>query len=276
MATMREQRIAAELRELRGSITSTEVHRTLGITPSKLSRIESSLVRPRPEDVRQLATFYGAELNTVERLVAAAQASRRPTWWTKFIGSDWDAALTQHLELETDAERIDSWTIDLVPGLLQTRAYIRALIDGRPDVPEEEIGRRLDLRAARRQRVESGDLELWAVVGEAVLHQEIGGLQVLAGQLRYLHDAPSNVTIQVLPFTAGAHAGLGSSFHVLRFQDWRPMVYQDTITGGLYRDDQETVRAHEGTIEHVRAVALSPRQSRAVLAQRIEILEGQA
>lgn len=172
------------------------------------------------------------------------------------------------------AERIDSWTIDLVPGLLQTPDYIRALIDGRPDVSEEQIERRLELRALRRARVESGELELWAVVGETVLRQEVGGTAVLAGQLRYLHDAPCNVTLQVLPFQAGAHAGLGTSFHVLRFPDWPAVVYQDTISRGLYKDEPEIVRAHESTMEHVRASALSARRSRAVLAQRIEELEG--
>lgn len=276
MSTMRERRIAAELKALRGSVTSAEVQRALGITPSKLSRIESSFVRPQPEDVRRLAEFYGADAATVDRLTAAANLARKPAWWAEFVGPDWDTALAQHLELESDATRIDSWTIDLVPGLLQTPDYIRALIDGRPDVTEEQIEQRLAFRAARRSRVESGDLELWSVVSETVLHQEIGGPAVLAGQLRYLHDAPPNVTVQVLPFKVGAHAGLGSAFHVLRFRDWPPMIYQETITRGLYRDDEETIRAHESTMEHVRAAALSPRQSRAVLAQRIEALEGSA
>lgn len=275
MATMRELRIASELRALRGSISSSEVQRAVGITPSKLSRIESCHVRPQPADVRTLATFYGADAATVDRLVTAAQAAKEPTWWTAFVGVDWDHALSQHLELETDATRIDSWTIDLVPGLLQTPDYIRALIGGRPDVTEDQIERRLDLRAKRRARVESGDLELWAVIGETVLRQEIGGQTALVGQLQYLHDVPPNVTVQVLPFSAGAHAGLGSSFHVLRFTTWPAMVYQETITRGLYRDDPEVVRAHESTMEHVRAAALSPRESRSLLARRIEELEGQ-
>lgn len=274
MPTMRDQRVASELRRLRGEVPSSEVQRALGITPSKLSRIESCHVRARPDDVRRLATFYGADTATVERLVSAAEAARQPVWWTGVVGPDWDQALGKHLELESDAVRIDSWMIDLVPGLLQTPDYVRALIGGRPDVPAEQIARRMELRAMRRARVERGDLELWVVLDESVLWREIGGRGVLAGQLRYLHDAPANVTVQVLPFTAGAHPGLGTAFHVLRFRDWPPMLYQDTITRGLYQEDEDVVSAHERTMEHVRATALSQRESRAALTQRIEQLEG--
>lgn len=273
MASMREQRIAAELRALRGSRTSSEVHRELGITPSKLSRIESCAVRPKPDDVRRLAEFYGAPPATVERLVNAAATARQPSWWTAFVGPDWDGALTHHLELESDAERIDSWTLDLVPGLLQVPSYVAALVEGRPDVNDNQLQRRMELRAARRARVERGELEVWAVLGEAALHQEIGGRTVLAEQLRYLQEVPGRVTLQVVPFTAGAHAGLGSPFHIMRFAEWPAVVYQETITKGLYRDDPEIVEAHTRTMDHIRAAALSPRESAKLIASRLGELE---
>lgn len=273
MASKREGLIVKKLRALRGSTSSKAVHDAVGITPSKLSRIESSHVRPRPDDVRLLATFYGADAATVDRLVEESRAARERGWWSEFAGPDWDKALSDHLELESIAVRIDSWLIDLVPGLMQTPDYYRALIEGRPDVTDDQIERRMELRKKRRERVETGDLELWAVLGEGAIRQEIGGRVVLAGQLRYLRDAPANVTVQVLPFSAGAHPGLGTSFHVLRFSDWPSLIYQDTIVRGLYHDAQEDVRAHETTMEHVRAAALSPRQSRDVLAQRIDELE---
>lgn len=272
MATMREQRIAAELRTLRGSLTSTDVKRGVGMHPSKLSRIESCSVRPQPDDVRQLATFYGASVETIERLVRAAESAQQPAWWTEYVGPDWNAALVHHLELESEASRIDSWTIDLVPGLLQVPSYIRALINNRPDVSPDQMKRRLDLRARRQERVTSGQLELWAVVGETVLRQAIGGAAVLADQLQALHDAPGNVTVQVLPFAAGAHPGLGSSFHLLRFADWPSVVYQDTITTGLYRDDLDITEAHKSTMEHIRAAALSPHESRELLQERVREL----
>lgn len=273
MTTPRDERIASELRRLRGRRTSADVHAAVGITPSKLSRIESCKVRASAEDVRALAEFYGADPSTVERLTTYADEQRQPVWWREFIGPDWDAALSYHLELETEAERIDSWTIDLVPGLLQVPTYTTALITSRVDVPSEQLERRLELRAKRQERVQCGELELWAVLSEAVLHGQIGGPDVLREQLQHLANAPRNVTVQVLPFTAGAHSGLGSSFHMIHFANWPTMLYQETIKRGLYEDDPDTVKDLSRTMQDVRATALSPRDSRQALRQRADELE---
>lgn len=273
MPSMREQRVAAELRRLRGSRTGEEVFHATDITPSKLSRIESGHVRPKPNDIRLLGGFYGADGAKVERLVAQARAAREPQWWTGYLGAEWGEALRQHLELETEADRIDSWMIDLVPGLLQTTDYVRALVEGRPDVDQSQLKQRIQLREARRARVERGELSVWVVLGEAALRQEIGGHQVLADQLRYLTTLRA-VTVQVMPFSVGAHPGLGTSFHMMRFPDWPAMVYQDTITRGLYQDDAEIVAAHETTMSHIRATALSPRESRERLLLQAEELDG--
>ncbi|MBK1785591.1 Scr1 family TA system antitoxin-like transcriptional regulator [Prauserella cavernicola] len=274
MTAVREERIARELRRLRGTYTSTDVQRALGITPSKLSRIESCKVRPSPEDVRRLAVFYEADTKTVERLAKAAEELKRPVWWTEFVGPDWSSALGYHLELETEATRIESWTVDLVPGLMQTPDYASALITARVDVPADQLERRLELRVRRQQRVRDGSLELWVIVSEAVLHNLIGGAGVLRDQLLHLADAPSNVTVQVLPFSAGAHSGLGVSFHLLEFADWPTVGYQDTITQGLYYDDPDVVQGLARTVNDVRATALSPSASRAALSQRATELEG--
>ncbi len=270
---MREQRIAVELRRLRGDRTGAEVQEATGITPSKLSRIESGEVRPKPGDIRRLAEFYGAMPSTVDRLVEQAEAARQPQWWTHYLGKDWDSALRHHLELETEASQVISWMIDLVPGPLQTTDYFRALVEGRPDVDQEQMDQRIALREARRARVERGELPMWVVLAEGVLFQEIGGRLVLADQLRYLTTLDT-VTVQVMPFSAGAHPGLGTSFHLMNFPTWPTTVYQDTITRGLYQDEPSIVAAHEHTMAHIRATALSPRESRQRLLSRADELEG--
>jgi len=274
MTAVREERIARELRRLRGKYTSADVQRALGITPSKLSRIESCKVRPSPQDVKLLAAFYGADDATAERLAKAAEDLKRPVWWTEFVGPDWSSALGYHLELESEATRIDSWTIDLVPGLLQTRDYSTALMTSRVDVPSDQLERRLQLRERRQERVRDGSLELWAILSEAVLYGQIGGPAVLRGQLEHLANPPGNVTVQILPFTAGAHSGLGTSFHLLSFADWPPIGYQDTIQQGLYYDDPDVVNGLTRTIDDVRATALSPTVSRETIARRAAELEG--
>src|SRR5690606_29431644 len=141
MTAVREERIARELRRLRGKYTSADVQRALGITPSKLSRNESCKVRPSPQDVKLLPPFYGPDDATAERHRKAAEDREPPVWWNEFVGPDWSSALGYHLELESEATRIDSWTIDLVPGLLQTRDYSTALMTSRVDVPSDQLER---------------------------------------------------------------------------------------------------------------------------------------
>ncbi|GAA1208933.1 hypothetical protein LY12_001272 [Prauserella alba] len=210
------------------------------------------------------------------RPTASSVAGRaRPVWWTEFIGPDWSEALAYHLDLESEATRIDSWTIDLVPGLLQTRDYSAALMTSRVDVPSEQLERRLALRERRQERVQNGSLELWAILSEAVLYGQIGGPDVLRGQLEYLAGPPGNVTVQILPFTAGAHSGLGTSFHLLAFAGWPTVGYQDTIQQGLYYDDPDVVNGLTRTIDDVRATALSPSASREMIARRATELKGE-
>lgn len=270
-ATVRQRQLAARLRDLRGSHTAADVQAATGITPSKLSRIESCHVRARPGDIRTLTEFYGASNEERDQLLETGEEAYNSSVMQDFIGYEsWASTLKGHLELEADADRIDSYTIDLVPGLLQSRDYTRALIEARPDVDASTLEGRLDFRAQRQQRVAAGELQLWAITGETVLYQQIGDAATLAGQLEALAEAPPNVTVQVLPFAAGAHPSLGSSFHIFNFTASFPsLVYQDTIQKALYQDDPDTVAAHQDIMEQTRAAALSPRESQSRLRDRV-------
>lgn len=269
-ATVRQRQLARRLRELRGDYTAAEVQAATGITTSKISRMETCHVRARPEDIRTLATFYGVSDTELDTLLHAAEEAYNSSVLKDFIGHEnWASTLRGHLELEADAQRIDSYTIDLVPGLLQSRDYAAALMEARPDVESSTIPDRLDFRAQRQRRVRTGELELWAVISETILHQEIGSAATLADQLDYLAAPPSNVTVQVLPFSAGAHPSLGSAFHVFTFPEQIPtIIYGETLQQALYQDDPDTVRAHKETIEQTKAAALSPRESNRLLQQR--------
>jgi uncharacterized protein DUF5753/helix-turn-helix protein len=272
-ATIRQRQLALEMRQLRGSLTADEVHAATGITASKLSRIESAHVRLQDEDVRKLATLYKLGDQQTERLLKQAHEARDSSIMKSFVGYDWPRALRGHLELEADAVRIESFTIDLVPGLLQTREYARALISDRPDLEEGTIDKRLDFRTKRQERVRLGSLELWAILDESAIHRLVGGPEVLAEQLQALADAPKNITVQVLPWSAGAHASCGTPFHLFRFPKWPSIVYQETLHQGIYRDDEHIVNEHMKILEAVRAVAMSPRESRALLQERVTQLQ---
>lgn len=271
-ATIKQRQLAEKLRTMRGDTPAHKVEEATRIKPSKLSRIETCNVRAHPNDVERLAEFYGASAKERSKLVHTAEEAYNSSVMRDYIGNEWAQALRGHLELEADAERIDSFTIDLVPGLLQTRDYTRTLIESRPDVDPSSIDGRLNFRDQRQARVTDGSLELWAVIGEAVLYQLIGSNSILADQLKALTESPPNVTVQVLPFSAGAHASLGSSFHIFNFSDHASIVYQDTIKKGLYQDDPETVRDHQQIMERTHAAALSPADSHTRLQERVDQL----
>lgn len=267
-ATIRQRQLAESLRELRGELKSHQVQAATGITPSKLSRIESCHVRARPNDVRALVTYYGASEEHIENLVQAAENAWESTILRDYIGYDWARSIRGHLELEAEASNITSWTIDLVPGLLQRRNYTQTLIESRPDVDQSTLEARLDFRERRQQRVREGHLELHAIISEAVLYQLIGGNHVLADQLTYLANPEHNVTIQVIPFNRGAHGGLGSSFHVFNFDIFDSIIYQDTIRKALYQHDNETVYNHKQIINDLLDTALTVDESKTLLQQR--------
>jgi hypothetical protein len=257
------------MRALRGALTAEAVQAATGISPSKLSRIESASVRLHEQDALQLATLYKLGSQQTAQLLARVREARDPSILKEFAGHDWTQALRGHLELEADATRIDSFTIDLVPGLLQIREYCRALITDRPDIDNETINRRLAFRAARQRRVQSGELELWAIIDESALYREVGGPATLVEQLVALLDAPSNVTVQILPWSAGSHASIGTAFHLFQFQRWPAVVYQEALREGLYYIAEDVVEEHARILNATRAAALSPRDSRARIGERL-------
>lgn len=275
-AGIRRRQLAEALRTLRGKRTSADVQAGTGITPSKLSRIENCQVRANPHDVQTLCEFYDLAAAETAGMVKAAEQAFSATVLRDYIGKGWSQSLVEHLQLEQEAWRIESWTIDLVPGLLQTRETSRALINSRPDVDPDTCEERLNLRRRRQERVRHGELTLWAVIGETVLHQRIGGPLVLAEQLEYLADPPANVTVQILPFSTGVHAGLGSSFHIFSFESSSKVVYQDTIQSGLYQDDEETVINHQSILDSVKASAYNVEESAHTLRARAAELRHEA
>jgi transcriptional regulator with XRE-family HTH domain len=271
-ATIRQRQIAHEMRQLRATMTAAEVHEATGITPSKLSRIESAHVRLQDDDLRKLAALYHVGDLQTQRLLALAQDARNSSIMKSFVGFEWAAALRGHLELEADASRIESFTVDLVPGLLQHPSYTRALIADRPDVEDDQIESRLTFRAKRQERLNAGRLEMWSILDEGILYREVGGAPGLADQLEKLVESPKNVTVQVIPWSAGAHAALGSPFQLFKFPKYPTIVYQETIKHGLYEDDESLVEEHVKFMEAVRAEALSPRASRELMTKRLNDL----
>lgn len=217
--TLRRRRLGAELRRCRegAGMTQEQVSRRFEWHSAKVNRIETARVSVTPRDVRDLLNLYGVtDEGYRESLLSLARASREKAWWAEYrevVRPD------SFIAMESEASTMCNWEPDVVPGLLQTEAYMRALfsVHVQPD-PERAVTLRLT-----RQRRLSGDrpLELSAIIDESVIHRSIGGREVMAGQLRHLLEVAElpSVTLRILPYTAGEHPFIGTSIAILEFRD---------------------------------------------------------
>ena len=261
--TVRRRRLAAELRRLREAarMTCEDVAEHLECSASKISRVETGRVSVSPRDVRDMLEFYGADPQQCDSLVQLARDSRQKGWWHAYSDTmqPWFAT---YVGLEAAASEIRNFEVDLIPGLLQTADYARAVIrSGSVSAVDEEIERGVALRMERQPLLtRDGPPQLWAVIDEAALRRRVGGDDVMRHQLDHLLELSSlpNVTIQVLPFGAGAHPAMGNPFAILGFPERADpdVVYVADLTSCLYVENIEEVDRHNLIFNHLRAAAL--------------------
>ena len=271
--TIRRRRLAAELRRLReeAGLTIERVAKALEFSESKVSRLETAHVTATPRDVRDLLELYGVAGSQRDELVQMAREAREKGWWFKYRDHHADQASYVGLEVAADSIRI--YKALAVPGLLQTPEYAQAVIRALyPGDSPGELGRRLELRMARQPILAEADPPgLWAILDEAALHRTIGGPEVLRQQLHHLVAQAQlpNVTLQVLPYVAGAHAALDGSFDILGFDEPGDpdVVHIETFTSQFYLERPEEVRWYALIFDLLRASALAPDDSIEFIAQ---------
>ena len=264
-----------ELRRLRGNRRAADVASALGWSEAKLSRIETAHTGITEGDLDRLLTAYGVRVEERDRLSDLARRGRARAWWTPYRSSVPDP-YDEYVALEAEAVFISEWEAQVVPGLLQTDEYARAVIEVGADVEDADtIQRRLALRMARQDvltRHPPPTLEI--IVDEAVLYREVGGPEVLRRQLvRLAEDSlRPGLDLLVLPFSAGAHAGQTESFMVLEFAAGTrgPIVHIEGLTGGLFRVTSSEVEVYRDALDDLRERALSPDESRTAIARREE------
>ncbi len=270
--TIRRRRLGLELRRLRetAGVTIDTVAERLECSSSKISRIETGHTGATPRDVRDMLAVYGVSGAAAEGLVQVAREARQKGWWHLY-----GTVLTSaYVGLEAAASEIHAYEGQVVPGLLQIDNYAREMIlKGRPDITQAELDRRVHVRMARQSLLTQDDpLRLWVVLDEAVFHRTVGGPGVLRKQIDHLAmvgELP-NVTLQVLPFAAGAHAGMDGSFAVLCYEDPADpdVVFAENAAGGLFLEKDDELRRYRFIFDHLRASALPPDESLAFLAAR--------
>src|SRR5580692_2071124 len=250
--TVPRRLLGAQLRRLREErgITLEDAGEVIRASGSKMSRLETGRVGFKDRDIADLLTFY--EVTDEQQRAALHQLARGASshgWWHDY--SDvMPAWFESYVGLEEAAVSIRTYEIQFVPGLLQTEDYARAVtLLGHDGEPSEEIEQRQALLTGPQPT------HLWAVLDEAVLRRPAGRPGVMRRQLQQILQAAErpNVTIQVIPFSAGAHAAAGGPFSILRFaeRDLPDVVYLEQLTSALYLDKRETVDHYMAVMERL-------------------------
>ncbi|WP_156727097.1 helix-turn-helix domain-containing protein [Streptomyces apocyni] len=266
--TVRRRRLGQELRRLRElkGMTAEEVAERLLVSQSKISRLENGRRSISQRDVRDLCGVYEVEDHRiVDSLMQMAKDSRQQGWWHAYG----DIPYSVYIGLETDAASLRVYEPQVVSGLLQTRAYAEAMITGAlPETTPTDIEKRVQVRMRRQDRINAPEspLRLWAVLDEAALRRVVGGRQLMIEQLEHLVEVSQlpHVTVQVMPFTMGAHPGVNGQYAVLEFPDAADssVVYIEGVTSDLYLEKAHDVQKYSVMYEHLRAQALNADQTR--------------
>ncbi|AJT65544.1 hypothetical protein T261_3882 [Streptomyces lydicus] len=280
-STVLGRKLGGELLKLRTGVglTQPQAAQHLTATQTKIVKIERGVVPVRDPDLHALCDLYGVERPgpARERLLALAKADRERRrakgWWEEYTDL---GDLLEYIQLEAGASRIRTFQNQLIPGLLQTPEYARAVVVA-DDVWEDpdEVDQFVAARIGRQARLtDDKPLELWAVLSEAVLRQQVGGPAVMQGQLERLLEASTmpNVKVQLWPFEAAAHASMSGPFVIVGFEEPASLdvVYLDTAGSKLWLEREEDANRYRQLFDSVRRQTLSPEASRARLASLIK------
>jgi transcriptional regulator with XRE-family HTH domain len=271
--TVRHRRLAAELRRLRESagLTQEDVSERTGKDRSTLYRLENAQQRPQRSTLIQLLDLYGTDQERRADLLALLrEASQRG--WMQPHRSDLPEIYSDYISFESEARSVSNYESLFIPGLLQTEDYTRAVIRGiLPHASTAQVDSRVTARMERQALLTADNPpQLWAIMDEAAARRIVGGPAVMREQLARVRDTAAlpNVTVQVIPYGAGAHPGMPGSFIVLEFPDPadQSLVYIDSMAGDLFLEDDREIRRYILMFEHLRAAALRPDESVTLLA----------
>ncbi|WP_432420905.1 helix-turn-helix domain-containing protein [Nocardia cyriacigeorgica] len=258
--------LGGQLRKLREGkgITREAAGDAIRGSHAKISRLELGRTGFKERDIRDLLTLYGVhDPEERESFLELARKANEPGWWHRYsdLLPSWFGT---YLGLEQAATKIRTYEAHLVPGLLQTPEYTRAVVTlGYEDA---DTDRRVAVRQRRQEILHRSDPPfVWAVIDEAALHRPVGGADVHRAQMHHLIELAQlpNVTIQVVPYSAGEHAAAGSSFSILRFAEPElpDIVYLEHLTSALYLDRREDLALYLSVMDRLSVQAARPERS---------------
>ncbi|MHC0429271.1 helix-turn-helix domain-containing protein [Streptomyces sp. O3] len=280
VSTVLARRLGGELLRMREAcgMKQPQAAEALAASVAKVAKMERGWVPMRDPDIRALCQLYGVdEPKVIDRLLGLAKADRgrrkKKGWWNQYPEL---RALTEYVALEDLATYVRTYQVSVLPGLFQTPDYARALAVGCGawDDPDE-IERFVEARLTRQARL-SGEapIQVWAVVSEAALRQEVGGREVMRDQLKHLLELMrlSNVKVQVLPYLAGAHAGMAGAFNIVSFAEPGAVdvVHLDTPSSSLWLESEQDSARHGVIFDRVARSSLAQAGSRSLVERIIE------
>ena len=267
--TARQRRLMAELNRLRTDVglSRAEVAQRVGLTDSTLWRYETGMTRPKPGDVAILLDVYGVQGTEREELIEMAKHARKRGWWHRHRQT-LKPGFDSYIGLEAAASVVRTFQTTAVPGIMQTEAYARAVTEQAAiAVAPDSVDEMVFVRMSRQELIARPDspLQVVAVLDESALRREVGGLEVMDEQRRRLLELAKypNITLRVLPFSRGAHAGMDGQFNLLEFPEKADpdVVYLEQAGSGLVLEDPEDVRRYTLMFGSLLSKALKPDES---------------
>jgi transcriptional regulator with XRE-family HTH domain len=271
--TARQRQLGVELKKLRRhkdrDLSTQEVADRTGLSQSKVSRIENAKTRASLTEVGLILDVYGVDSGTRARLLQLTREAQQRGWWVAYG----DVFIGSYIGFEDVARRVRTYETMLIPGLLQTGRYARAVIEAGRWHDPADVDKRVQARRARQALLDRPDApSLDVVIDEAALRRPVGGVEVMREQLRALLDAGDrpDVSVRVLPFAAGAHGGMDGPFTILSFEGDPDMAYVESRAGNTYLESTDQMRSVTLTFERIWDAALPAEESAALIAALIK------
>jgi transcriptional regulator with XRE-family HTH domain len=262
--TVRRRELGALLRALRNQkgLTVEQVAEQLMCSPSKVSRMETGHGIATSRDIRDLCNLYGVtDQAERDRMMDLARQGKQQGWWQSY-----DLDFGTFVGLEAEAVGTKYYQSTILPGLLQTADYARALHEAVvPRLSPERVDALVEVRMLRQQLLtRDPPITISAVLDEAALHRAVGGSHVMWVQMKRLIEVARqpNVTLQVIPYAAGAHPAMDSTFRILEFSESVPaVVYVEGLVGWIYLDRPAEIERYQEVFQSLCSTALGPQDS---------------
>jgi transcriptional regulator with XRE-family HTH domain len=268
--TVRRRQLGAQLRALRTERgwTVEQLAEELLCSPSKVSRMETGQRGASARDIRDLARLYDLDDVQRQRLTDLAAEGKQRAWWQPFA-----LPYSTYVGLEAEASLIRDFGLGVLPGLLQTRDYARAVLQATmPHLQADTVEQLIEARIARQGRVlsEESATDFLAILEISILHRLVGGSTVMHDQLEHLLQVTQmkNVTVRVIPYEAGALPVAINKFIILSFasSNLSDVVFIEGLTGDLYLERSEDISRYAAAFQHLEQLAATPSDTRAIIA----------